>query len=70
MNNFEVNGKIIDNGSYVLVKKDEVNMNEREAFLFVVNNAATLKVPKKEGKNLYLLPKSKDVLPPLNAHCG
>jgi len=60
MNNFEVNGKIIDNGSYVLVKKDEVNMNEREAFLFIVNNAATLKVPKKEWKNLYLLPKSRD----------
>ncbi|PID86283.1 hypothetical protein CSB08_01315 [Candidatus Gracilibacteria bacterium] len=60
MNNFEVKGKYIDNGSYVLIKKDETVINDKDAFLFIVNNAATLKKSKKEGDNLYLLPQSND----------
>ena len=60
MNNFEVNGKLIDNGSYILVNKKEVNTNSREAFLFIVDGAATIKIPKTEGESLYLTPKSKD----------
>jgi len=60
MNNFKVNNKFIDNGSYVLIKRDEVVSNEKDAFLFIVNNAATLKTSKKEGENLYLLPTSND----------
>ena len=60
MNNFEVAWKIVDNGSYVLIKKDEVNTNSHDAFLFVVNWAATLKRFKKDGSTVYLLPESKD----------
>jgi hypothetical protein len=37
MNNFEVSGKPVENGSYILVKKDEVNTNSKDAFLFIVN---------------------------------
>ena len=60
MNNFEINWKTIDNGSYVLIKKDEVSINPNDAFLFIVNWAATLKKIKKDGNNIYLLPESKD----------
>ncbi|MCD5385233.1 hypothetical protein LRZ95_01040 [Candidatus Gracilibacteria bacterium] len=60
MNNYEVKGKTIDNGSYVLIRKDEVNINSRDAFLFIVNGAATLKKFKKDGNTIYLLPESKD----------
>jgi ribosomal protein S4 len=37
MNKCEVNGKTIDNGSYVLIKKDEINLNEKDPFLFIVD---------------------------------
>ena len=60
MNDYEVNGKIIENGSYILVNKKETNTNSRDAFLFIVDWAATIKVPKTEGESLYLTPKSKD----------
>jgi len=60
MNNFEVWGKIIENGSYVLIKKDEINTNPKDAFLFVVNWAATLKRFKQDSGTVYLLPESKD----------
>ncbi|MCP4522891.1 MAG: hypothetical protein GY828_01595 [Candidatus Gracilibacteria bacterium] len=60
MNNYEVNGKMIDNGSYILVKKDESSLNEQDAFLFVVNNSATIKKYKQDGSAVYLLPKSQD----------
>ena len=60
MNNYEVNGKLIDNGSYVLINKDEVSTNSRDAFLFIVNGAATLKKFKKDWENIYLLPESND----------
>jgi len=48
MNQCEVQGKTLDNGSYVLIKKDEVVPNEKDAFLFVVDGGATLKKYKKE----------------------
>lgn len=60
MNAHEVNGKIIENGSYILVNKKEVNTNSKDAFLFVVDWAATIKVPKTEGTSLYLTPNSHD----------
>lgn len=60
MNDFEVSGKMIENGSYILIKKDEVSLNSNDAFLFVVNNSATIKKYKNEGNALYLLPKSND----------
>lgn len=60
MNNFEVNWKIIENWSYVLIKKDEVNTNSKDAFLFVVNWSATLKKYKKDWNTIYLLPESND----------
>ena len=60
MNDYNVNWKTIDNGSYVLIKKDEVWLNSSDAFLFVVNWAATLKKFKKDGDTVYLLPDSKD----------
>lgn len=60
MNNCMVNSKYIENGSYVLIKKDETSTNSRDAFLFVVNGAATLKKMKKDWDLIYLLPDSKD----------
>jgi SOS-response transcriptional repressor LexA len=60
MNNFELNWKKIENGSYVLIKKDESNINWKDAFLFIVNGSATLKKIKKDSNNIYLLPESKD----------
>ena len=60
MNKYEVNNKIVDNWSYILVKKDEVNLNERDAFLFLVNWWATIKTQRKDGDNIYLLPHSHD----------
>ncbi len=60
MNQYSVNGKYIENGSYVLIDKKEKVINTHDAFLFVVDNAATLKIPKKEGNNLYLIPRSRD----------
>lgn len=59
MNNFEVNWKKVENGSYVLIKRnDSDKLNKREAFLFIVNGAATLKKYKKDGETIYLLPES------------
>ena len=60
MNNFEVSGKPVENGSYILVKKDEVNTNSKDAFLFIVNGWATIKKYKKDSDNIFLLPESKD----------
>jgi len=60
MNECEVNGKVMDNGSYVLIKKDEVSLNEKDAFLFLVNGWATLKRYKKQWNNVFLLPKSSE----------
>lgn len=60
MNNYTIKWKTIDNGSYVLINKDEVSTNPTDAFLFIVNWAATLKKIKKDGDNIYLLPESKD----------
>ena len=63
MNKHIVNGKNIENGSYILINKKDNNpnlANTKDAYLFIVNEAATIKVPKKEWENLYLLPKSTD----------
>lgn len=60
MNNFDLEWKKIENGSYILIKKDEVSLNSNDAFLFIVNNSATIKKYKNEGSALYLLPKSND----------
>jgi len=48
MNEFVVNGKYIEHGSYVLIDKKEKVINTKDAFLFVVDGAATVKIPKKE----------------------
>lgn len=60
MNNFELKWKTIENGSYVLIKKDESSLNNSDAFLFLVNGSATLKRYKKDGDLIYLLPESND----------
>lgn len=60
MNEYKINWKYIENWSYVLINKNEKVINTKDAFLFVVDNAATLKIPKKEWNNLYLIPKSRD----------
>ena len=60
MNNCNVKGKTIDNGSYVLIKKDESSLNPSDAFLFIVNGGATLKKYKKDWDNVYLMPESND----------
>jgi len=60
MNECEVKGKNIENGGYVLVKEDERELNQRDPFLFIVDGGATIKCFKREGENVYLLPKSRD----------
>ena len=60
MNQCEVNGKTLDNGSYVLIKKDEPSLNESDAFLFLVDGWATLKKYKKQWDNIFLLPESSE----------
>lgn len=60
MNKYELNGKVIDNGSYILVNKGETSLNGSDAFLFVVNDSATIKKYKKDGSSVYLLPESND----------
>ena len=63
MNNFIINWKTIDNHSYILVNKKEKTpnfKNDKDAYLFLVNWAATIKVARKEWNNLYLMPKSND----------
>lgn len=60
MNKYEVNGKMIENGSYILINKNESTLNNSDAFLFVVNNSATIKKYKQEGNTVYLLPESND----------
>ncbi len=60
MNNFEVKWKTIENGSYVLIKKDDTSLNNKDAFLFLVNWSATLKKYKKDWDLIYLLPESSD----------
>lgn len=60
MNNHMINGKYIENGSYVLIRKDDTHLNEKDAFLFIVDRSATIKKYKNGGDHLYLLPNSKD----------
>ncbi len=60
MNECEVSGKKLENGSYVLIKKDERVLNERDPFLFIVNGWATLKRYKKNAWQVYLLPQSNE----------
>ena len=60
MNNVEIKWKMIENGSYVLIKKDEVNLNARDTFLFTVNGWATIKRYKKDWNDVYLMPESND----------
>jgi SOS-response transcriptional repressor LexA len=60
MNQCQVNGKKLENGSYVLIKKDEQSLNERDPFLFIVDGGATLKRYKKNAGQVYLLPESSE----------
>lgn len=60
MNEHEVNGKKLENGSYVLIEKSQGSLNENDAFLFVVDGGATLKRYKKNAGQVYLLPQSSD----------
>lgn len=60
MNDFTINDKNINNGSLALIDKTYNTFEENDAYLFVINGCATLKTMKKEGNNIYLLPKSRD----------
>ena len=60
MNKQEINGKTIDNGSYVLIEKTHTSLNESDAFLFEVDGGATLKRYKKNANQIYLIPNSSD----------
>ncbi len=60
MNQHEVGWKALDNGSYVLIKKDENTLNEQDAFLFLVDGWATLKRYKRNQWQIYLIPQSSD----------
>lgn len=60
MNDFKIKDKYIDNGSYVLINKDAIPLNTSDAYLFLVDGAATLKRYKKDGAYVYLTPVSQD----------
>ncbi|MDD2565254.1 MAG: S24 family peptidase [Candidatus Gracilibacteria bacterium] len=61
MNQFHVNGKILVDGSYVLVNKDYNWQGDSSgAYVCIVNGFATVKKIKKEGNDTYLLPQSED----------
>lgn len=60
MNKQIVNGKTIDNWSYVLIQKTNVSLNESDAFLFEVDGGATLKKYKKNANQIYLIPNSSE----------
>ncbi len=60
MNKCEISGKTIANGSYVLIDRNETVPNSHDAFVFIVNGAATIKKYKKDGNTVYLLPESHD----------
>lgn len=60
MNKIEVNSKVINNWSYVLIKKNEPNLNTKDVFLFTVNGWATIKKYKKDWNDVYLMPESND----------
>ena len=60
MNNVEIKWKMIDNWSYVLIKKGESSLNWNDVFLFTVNWGATIKKYKKDWENVYLMPDSND----------
>jgi len=60
MNNFEVKGKKIENWSYILIDREATNLNNKDAFLFLVDWAATIKKYKQDWDIIYLLPDSRD----------
>lgn len=60
MNNFEVKGKKIENWSYILIDRESTNLNNKDAFLFLVDWAATIKKYKQDWDIVYLLPESRD----------
>jgi len=60
MNDFKLGEKYIDNGSYVLISKDAIPLNSSDAYLFLVDGAATIKRYKKDREYVYLTPVSKD----------
>jgi len=60
MNNFEVKGKKIENWSYILIDREATNLNNKDAFLFLVDWAATIKKYKQDWDIVYLLPESRD----------
>jgi len=60
MNNFEVKGKKIENWSYILIDREATNLNNKDAFLFLVDWAATIKKYKQDWDIVYLLPDSRD----------
>jgi len=60
MNNFEVAWKKIKNWSYILINRDLTTLNNKDAFLFLVDWAATIKKYKQDWDIIYLLPESND----------
>lgn len=60
MNQYELWGKTLDNGSYVLIRKQAETPNEHDAYLFNVDGGATLKKYRKSGNQVYLLPESSE----------
>lgn len=60
MNQCSVNGKILDNGSYVLIDKGDTQLNERDPYLFIVDGGATIKKMKRDSQHIYLCPESSD----------
>jgi len=62
MNDCKIKDKYIENWSYVLIDKNDIDISKKDPFLFIIDGAATIKFPKFENNNLYLLPKSRDTI--------
>lgn len=60
MNDYQIGDTYIENGSYVLIRKEAASLNSQDAFLFLVDGAATLKKYQKNGNHIYLKPQSRD----------
>ncbi|MDD2487077.1 MAG: S24 family peptidase [Candidatus Gracilibacteria bacterium] len=61
MNKFTINGKNIDDGSFVLVNNSyDWASDKNGAYVCIVNGCATVKKIKKEGDETYLIPESND----------
>jgi repressor LexA len=60
MNAFEIGGKTLEDGCYVLVDGSQKSVDPAGAYLVIVDDCATIKKIRRDGELVYLLPVSND----------